>query len=139
MESKVSQEAIAAALEECQRLLNAAKKTSISGSQLCAALNKLSKQVLAALAILQSEVAAEKVEPYNPLKLQNLAETIRAKFDEQKLVNLNKLERFDGSGVYALYYTGDFYLIRVVQVKVARKERHLHRLSDGFRRTIPVS
>lgn len=47
--------------------------------------------------------------PYNPLDKMNLANSVGNALLEVDAIPLDKLERFDGSGVYSLYYVGDFY------------------------------
>lgn len=47
-------------------------------------------------------------DPYNPLDLKNLAQSIEGALLKQPLTLLEKLERFEGSGIYLLYYSGDF-------------------------------
>jgi len=49
---------------------------------------------------------------YNPLDLTNLAEQLRRALEEVGAVRLDRLERFSGAGLYALYYTGPFPLYR---------------------------
>lgn len=44
---------------------------------------------------------------FDPLAYENPASIARA-LDEQPIVSLPKLQRFDGAGIYALYYTGGF-------------------------------
>lgn len=46
--------------------------------------------------------------PFDPLSYENLGESISRALDEQPIEPLSGLKRFDGAGVYALYYTGDF-------------------------------
>lgn len=47
-------------------------------------------------------------EPYDPLNYGNLARSIVRAMLEREGMPLPPTESFDGSGVYALYYTGDF-------------------------------
>lgn len=49
------------------------------------------------------------VEPFNPLDKANLAKSIGNALSETKALPLSELEKFEGSGVYSLYYLGDFY------------------------------
>lgn len=49
-----------------------------------------------------------KVVPFNPLDKRNLGESIVKALLEQQLVPLNGLAPFDGAGIYAIYYKGDF-------------------------------
>lgn len=45
---------------------------------------------------------------FDPLSYENLGASIARALDEQPTQSLAALERFDGAGIYALYYTGDF-------------------------------
>lgn len=47
--------------------------------------------------------------PYNPLEKKHLAESIAAAILERPAVVLSSLEPFEGSGIYAIYYSGDTY------------------------------
>lgn len=47
-------------------------------------------------------------EPYNPLAKTNLADSIEREILKMPLVPLKDLQRFEGAGVYALYYAGTF-------------------------------
>lgn len=49
------------------------------------------------------------VTPFNPLDKKNLAESVAGALLESEPIALRDLRRFEGSGVYALYYTGSFY------------------------------
>jgi len=46
--------------------------------------------------------------PYDPLDLRTLAESMMRVVLEQPIHTLTSLESFAGSGIYVLYYTGDF-------------------------------
>lgn len=46
--------------------------------------------------------------PFNPLDMRNLAESIVNALDEVEPQPLEKLVRFEGAGIYALYYDGPF-------------------------------
>ena len=46
--------------------------------------------------------------PFNPLDKANLAESIEHALVSSAPVALRNLERFNGAGIYALYYEGDF-------------------------------
>lgn len=50
-----------------------------------------------------------RIKPFNPLDKINLAKSIGVALADVEPVSLRELERFEGSGVYSLYYTGDFY------------------------------
>ncbi|EFV14154.1 Eco29kI family restriction endonuclease [Segniliparus rugosus] len=47
-------------------------------------------------------------EAFDPLSYENLGASITRAMDEQQVQNLVEIGRFDGAGVYALYYTGEF-------------------------------
>jgi len=47
------------------------------------------------------------VDPYNPLDLEALGQSLLRHLERQPLHPLGAVERFSGSGVYALYYQGD--------------------------------
>lgn len=46
--------------------------------------------------------------PYDPLDLRTLAESMVKVVLEQPVYALGSLESFEGSGIYVIYYTGDF-------------------------------
>ena len=46
-------------------------------------------------------------EPFNPLDLQHLAESIHGALLRQTAHPMPPSERFEGPGIYALYYTGN--------------------------------
>jgi hypothetical protein len=50
----------------------------------------------------------ESARPYNPLEKRHLAESVVRRLLAQPCAPLESLAPFDGSGVYALYYSGDF-------------------------------
>jgi len=52
--------------------------------------------------------------PYNPLDKRNLGASVAEAMLSRKPVSLGTLERFDGAGVYAIYYVGDFEAYRPV-------------------------
>ena len=45
---------------------------------------------------------------FDPLSYENLGTSISRALDEQPVVPLTEVQRFDGAGVYALYYTGPY-------------------------------
>ncbi|MCT1657145.1 Eco29kI family restriction endonuclease [Brevibacterium luteolum] len=45
---------------------------------------------------------------FDPLDYENLGASIARALDEQPVLPLEDLEPFDGVGIYALYYSGDF-------------------------------
>ncbi|MDO4792330.1 MAG: Eco29kI family restriction endonuclease [Buchananella hordeovulneris] len=54
-------------------------------------------------------------EPFNPLAMDSLAESVVRKLMQTTPVPLQGIPRFYGAGVYAIYYTGDFPAYRVVK------------------------
>jgi hypothetical protein len=46
--------------------------------------------------------------PYNPLELPELAESMVQAFLKREVISLNTVRPFDGAGIYALYYVGNF-------------------------------
>jgi hypothetical protein len=52
--------------------------------------------------------------PYNPLDKRNLGASVAEALLSRKPVSLGALERFDGAGVYAIDYVGDFEAYRPV-------------------------
>lgn len=49
-------------------------------------------------------------EPYNPLAKENLGRSVAEALLQSEPISLGELERFNGAGIYAIYYTGDFDL-----------------------------
>ena len=49
-------------------------------------------------------------EPYNPLAKENLGRSVAEALLQSEPTPLGELERFNGAGIYAIYYTGDFDL-----------------------------
>ncbi len=49
-----------------------------------------------------------KIIPFNPLDKKHLGESVGLAMLRQEAVPLNGLEAFDGAGIYAIYYIGDF-------------------------------
>jgi hypothetical protein len=56
------------------------------------------------------------IEIFNPLDKRNLAKSIANAITSQAPVPLGKLETFDGAGIYALYYLGDFEYYRPISI-----------------------
>ena len=46
--------------------------------------------------------------PYNPLDKKNLGHSISIALTEQPALPLDGLDKFNGAGIYMIYYTGDF-------------------------------
>lgn len=53
-------------------------------------------------------------EPFDPLNKYNLGHSVADALLSKSVVSLDKIDLFEGAGVYALYYTGDFYLYRPI-------------------------
>ena len=49
-----------------------------------------------------------KVLPFNPLERKHLGESVAQELLKQSAVPLGKLPKFEGAGVYAIYYKGNF-------------------------------
>lgn len=45
---------------------------------------------------------------FDPLSYENLGASIARALEESPVIPLSELDRFDGAGIYALYYTGDY-------------------------------
>ena len=48
------------------------------------------------------------MKPYNPLEKENLGKSVAESLIHQVPIPLGSIERFNGAGIYAIYYTGDF-------------------------------
>ncbi|MFD0893215.1 Eco29kI family restriction endonuclease [Luteolibacter ambystomatis] len=48
------------------------------------------------------------MKPYNPLEKENLGKSVASSLIQQATVPLGSISRFQGAGVYAIYYTGKF-------------------------------
>jgi hypothetical protein len=55
-----------------------------------------------------------KVIPFNPLDKRNLGESAGQAMLRQPVTPLGNLEVFNGAGIYAIYYTGDFHGYEVI-------------------------
>ncbi len=49
-----------------------------------------------------------KIIPFNPLDKYNLGESVGQAMLRQSVLSMKKLQPFDGAGIYAIYYTGNF-------------------------------
>ncbi len=49
-----------------------------------------------------------KVVPFNPLDKRHLGESVAQAMLRKQAVPMSELERFDGAGIYAIYYSGNF-------------------------------
>jgi hypothetical protein len=58
-------------------------------------------------------------EPYNPLSKLNLARSIEGEILARDLVSLGQLGRFQGAGIYALYYSGDVDIYKPLKESLA--------------------
>jgi Eco29kI restriction endonuclease len=59
-------------------------------------------------------VQLPKPKPYNPLDKRNLGVSVAEAMLSQDTVPLGTMTRFDGAGVYAIYYTGQFDAYRPI-------------------------
>lgn len=50
----------------------------------------------------------DKIVPFNPLDKQHLGESVGQAMLRQPATPLGELEKFNGAGIYAIYYLGDF-------------------------------
>ncbi|WP_078311591.1 MULTISPECIES: Eco29kI family restriction endonuclease [unclassified Mycobacterium] len=48
--------------------------------------------------------------PFNPLGMENLAQSIVTRIEEMEPESLDSVKRFVGAGIYAIYYSGEFEL-----------------------------
>ncbi|MDR1388674.1 MAG: Eco29kI family restriction endonuclease [Treponema sp.] len=55
--------------------------------------------------------------PFNPLDKRNLATSIADTIFEQEVHPLSELQPFNGAGIYAIYYKGDFPLYKNMTLK----------------------
>ena len=68
----------------------------------------------------RGRLPAESPAPYDPLDLRTLAENMVKVVLEQPVHALGSLRPFEGSGIYVLYYTGDFEAYK----PIAEENRH---------------
>lgn len=57
------------------------------------------------------------IKPYNPLDKMNLGGSVADAMLESAIHSLGGLESFDGAGIYAIYYTGDFEAYKPLAAK----------------------
>jgi hypothetical protein len=55
--------------------------------------------------------------PYDPLDLRTLAENMVKVVLEQPVIPLGSIKSFEGSGIYVIYYTGDFSAYQPVAIE----------------------
>ena len=55
--------------------------------------------------------------PYNPLDKKNLGASVADAMLGGKVYSLGELEPFNGAGIYAIYYTGDFEAYKILVAK----------------------
>ena len=67
------------------------------------------------------------VVPFNPLDKRHLGESVGQAMLKQPIRQLTELEKFEGAGIYAIYYTGSF---------PAYSALSLHNQGDDF--TAPI-
>jgi hypothetical protein len=51
---------------------------------------------------------------YNPLDKRNLGQSVAKALLDQAVIQLQKLAPFDGAGIYAIYYVGNFPVYKSV-------------------------
>ncbi len=51
----------------------------------------------------------EKIVPFNPLAKRHLGESVALAMLRRPVIGLAELKVFEGAGIYAIYYTGDFH------------------------------
>ena len=59
-------------------------------------------------------------DPYNPLEKINLAQSISSALLQSPVISMAEFESFNGAGVYAIYYTGDFPAYRPLKAANAK-------------------
>jgi len=74
----------------------------------------LRRELLSLRNSITARVTTARILPYNPLELTHLAESTWREFDKQNVCRLSDLRPFIGTGVYALYYDGDFPLYKAI-------------------------
>ena len=72
--------------------------------------NPARTRLLSIAANLKAQLTKPTMQAYNPLDMNNLAESTARAFANQPVLNLAELKPFEGSGVYAIYYSGPFEL-----------------------------
>ena len=61
------------------------------------------------------------ITPYNPLDKINLGGSVADAMLESVAHPLSELEPFNGAGIYAIYYTGDFEAYSILAAKNKRE------------------
>jgi hypothetical protein len=59
-------------------------------------------------------MTSNKVIAFNPLHKRHLGESVGQAMLRQPVISLSELQSFDGAGIYAIYYTGDFPAYEVI-------------------------
>jgi len=59
--------------------------------------------------------------PFNPLDKRHLGESVGQAMLRRPVVSLAELERFNGAGIYAIYYTGSFPAYQVIAERNTNK------------------
>jgi hypothetical protein len=59
-------------------------------------------------------VSKEKYIPFNPLDKRNLGENVCQALLRQQVVQMTEIKRFNGAGIYGIYYAGDFSVYRPI-------------------------
>lgn len=61
-------------------------------------------------------------QPFNPLDKKNLGLSVADALLEQEASRLGDIQKFDGAGVYAIYYAGNFPLYKRISAKNKNKK-----------------
>lgn len=69
-------------------------------------------------------MTSNKVIPFNPLHKRHLGESVGQAMLRQPVVSLTELQSFDGAGIYAIYYSGDFPAYR--DIAKCNKDDHFN-------------
>ena len=76
--------------------------------------NPARKGLVSLYASLEARLEMKGEPSYNPLDFPELTKSIESAFSRNPPVRLSEIKPFRGSGVYALYYTGDFPLYKPI-------------------------
>ncbi len=58
---------------------------------------------------------------YNPLDKRNLGHSVSEAMLSREIIPLDKIDKFTGAGIYAIYYSGGFHAYRAIVRKSLRK------------------
>lgn len=65
-------------------------------------------------------------EPYNPLDKRRLAESVAQALLASETTRVDTIPSFEGAGIYALYYAGDFPLYAAVRLNADTADRPIY-------------